>query len=230
MCVCVCVSHVISINYSSPFDFLVNGVSRLVKVRQVLLHIGICRLKTWVGARRYLLLDWLLLLLGETSTVLSSSSMLLLCSGSAPAKLLLLLMLDHDFEPLLEIFLHSHSAPLQQVLNPLNLVLQILELRILALILLLVLVDALLELIFFRSLYKLSIVINHASECILLANLFDLISEIFNSCSSLVNICAKMLASCILIFEQGSVLFHCFVLPIAFSEHVKCFGPVSQVF
>jgi len=155
--------------------------------------------------------------------------LLFLSSRCAPAKLLLLLMLDHDFEPLLEIFLHSHSAPLQQVLNPLNLALQILQLRVLCLILLLVLVDALLDLIFFWCLDKLSVVINHASKRILLANLFDLISQIFNSCSGLVDICAKMLASCILLFEQGSVLFHGFVLAIAFPEHVKGFGPVSQI-
>lgn len=79
--------------------------------------------------------------------------LLFLSSISAPAaKLLLLLMLDHDFQPLLEIFLHSNSAPFQQVLNPFNLVLQILELRVLSLILLLVLVDVLLDLIFLWSL------------------------------------------------------------------------------
>lgn len=56
-----------------------------------------------------------------------------------------------------------------------------------------------------------------------------MICQIFNSCSSLVDIAAKKLASCILFLKQGPVLFHGFILAIAFPEHVKGFGPISQI-
>ena len=41
-------------------------------------------------------------------------------SGSATPELLLLLVLDHDFEPLLEVLLHADAAALQKVLDSLD--------------------------------------------------------------------------------------------------------------
>ena len=166
----------------------------------------------------------MLLLLSKPSAILLSSS-----SCSTPAKLLLLLVLDHDLKPLLEVFLHAHSAAFQQTLNPLNLALQVLQLSILTRILLLVLVDALLNLIFFISLEELTIIVNHTSESVLLANLLNLISQIFDRSASLVHASSELLAPSIFLFQQSSVLFHRFVLPIALTEHIKSFCPISQV-
>lgn len=84
-------------------------------------------------------------------------------------------MLDHDFEPLLKVLLHAHSAALQQILDSLNLRLQLLKLCILRLVLVLEVVDFALELIFFFRAHQFSVVVDHASQGILLAYLLDLV-------------------------------------------------------
>ena len=109
-------------------------------------------------------------------------------------------MLNHNLKPLFEVFLHAHSASLQQVLNPFDLCLQVLQLCILCLVSLLVLVDLTLQLIFLLSAHKLSIVINHASQRILLSNLLDLVRQVLDHGPCLVDILTKLLASRILIF------------------------------
>jgi len=72
-------------------------------------------------------------------------------------------MLDHDFEPLLEILLHAHAAPLQQVLDSLDFGLQVFQLGVLRLVALLVLIYALLNLVFFLGAHQLAVVVYHAS-------------------------------------------------------------------
>lgn len=61
----------------------------------------------------------------------------------------LLLVLDHDTKPLLEVFLHLHATPLQQILNSFDLCFQVFQLVIVGLIRLLKSVDLLLELLLF---------------------------------------------------------------------------------
>ncbi len=67
------------------------------------------------------------------------------------SSLLHLLVLDHDFQPLLEVFLHAHTASLHEVLNAFDFSLEFLQFRVLSLVLRLVLVDATLNLIFLLS-------------------------------------------------------------------------------
>jgi hypothetical protein len=142
----------------------------------------------------------------------------------------LLLVLDHDTKPLLEVFLHLHSAPLQQILNSFDLCLQVFQLVIVGLIRLLESVDLLLELLFFLRVHELATLVYHSSKGVLLPDLFDLIGQILDLLSVIVNAYTQLLAATVLLFEQLSVLFHRLVLAVAFSKHLESFGPVSQVF
>ena len=76
---------------------------------------------------------------------------------------LLLLVLNHDAEPLLEVFLHAHTTALKQVLNAFNLILQFLQLVVLLLVRLFVHVDLRLQLVFLLGANDLTVVIDHAS-------------------------------------------------------------------
>ena len=101
-----------------------------------------------------------------------------------------LLVLDHDFEPLLKVFLHAHAAPFHEVLNSLNLCLELLELCIFALVLLLVLIDSSLQLVFLLRADQLTIIVNQATQCVLLPDLLDLVRQVFDLRSRVVHILA----------------------------------------
>ena len=112
----------------SLFSLVIDGISRLIKGLQVLVHFLVCRAQlllyhassrlTVARSRRHLLLK----ACGST------------CSGRLP-------VLNHYTKPLLEVFLHTDTAALEQILNPLDLILQLFELAVLRLVRLLVLVD-----------------------------------------------------------------------------------------
>ena len=87
----------------------------------------------------------------------------------------ILLVFDHDLKPLLEVFLHAHSAAFEQVLNALDLRLQVLELGVLGLVRLLVPIDLCLDLVFLFCPDQLAVVVDHAPQSVLLSNLLDLI-------------------------------------------------------
>ena len=101
----------------SFFNFIVDGVSRLVKCCQVVVY-----------------------------ALISRAQVLLFTTGIRLSALLVPLftyffMFDHDGDPLLEILLHADSAPLEQVLNPFNFCFEVLQLVVIALVKLLVLED-----------------------------------------------------------------------------------------
>ena len=110
-------------------------------------------------------------------------------------------MLNHDFEPLFEVFLHANAASFEQVLDPFNLALQILQFRVLSLVPLLLLIDALLNLVFFVSAHELAIIVNHSTQGILLADLLNIVRQVFDRLPRLVDISAELLAPCILFLE-----------------------------
>jgi len=80
-----------------------------------------------------------------------------------PTVLLLLLVLDHDLKPLFKVLLHAHAASFKQVLNTLDLSLQVLKLGVFNLIFLLLLIDALLDLILLFGAHKFTIVVHHTT-------------------------------------------------------------------
>ena len=129
-----------------------------------------------------------------------------------------------------EVFLHTDATSLEQVLDPFDLCLQVLKFSVLRLVALLVLVDVLLDLVFFWSAHQLTIVIDHATQSVLFPDLLNLICEIFYSLPCLVNVHAKLFASGVLIFQQSTILFHSLIFAIAFSKHIKCLGSICQVF
>ena len=133
----------------------------------------------------------------------------------------LLLMFNHNSEPLLKVLLHPNSAPFEQILDSLDFRFQILQFIVLSLVVVLQLVDLNLKCIFFVSPHNLAIFVNHASECILFANLFDLIGEILYLSSCLINACSKVLASAVLFLEQSPILFHSLILTVTFPEHFE---------
>ena len=138
-------------------------------------------------------------------------------------------MLDHDLQPLLEVLLHAHSASLEQVLDALDLRLQVFQLRVLLLVTLLELVDPLLDLVFLLSAHQLSIVVDHASQRILLSDLLHLIRQVFDSLPRLVHISSQLLTARVLVLQKRSVLLHSLVLAVALSKHVKGFRTIGQV-
>lgn len=130
-------------------------------------------------------------------------------------------MFDHDCEPLLKVLLHSNSASFKQILDSFDFCLQIFQLYILFLIVMFKLVNLELDCLFFFSPHNLTIVINHASKRILFADLFDLIGQFFYLAPCLIDTSSKRFSKSIFFFEQSSILFHCFILAVAFTEHFK---------
>jgi len=84
--------------------------------------------------------------------------------------------------------------------------------------------------VFFSSSFNLSILIHHASQCIGFSNVFNLITHILDFLSGAVHTSSELLASTILLFQEISVVFHSLVFPVRFSEQLKGFGSVSEVF
>lgn len=126
---------------------------------------------------------------------------LLGCAYATTTTDLLLLMLDHYLEPLLKVLLQTHAASFQQVLNSFDLRLQIFQLRILSLVPLLLLINALLDPIFLIRAYKFSVVVNHATKSVLLTDLLHLIGQVFDCLPSLVDICTEILAPGVFFLE-----------------------------
>ena len=113
----------------------------------------------------------------------------------------MLLMFNHNSEPLLKVLLHSNSTSFEQILDPFNFHFQIFQLIVFSLIVMFKLVDLTLEAVFLVSSHDLSIFIDHASESVLLANLFDLIREFFDLSPSLIDAHSKLFASTILFLK-----------------------------
>ena len=73
----------------------------------------------------------------------------------------------------------------------------------------------------------LSVLINHASQGVLLAYLLNLVGEVFDLSPCCIDILAQLLTPPIFLFEKRPVFLHRLILAIAFSEHFECFGSIS---
>ena len=89
--------------------------------------------------------------------------------------------------------------------------------------------DIALKIVLFLSSHNLPVFVNHASQCILLADLFDLIGEVLDLSSCCIHTLTKLLASTIFFFQKRPVFFHRLVLTIAFSEHFEGLCSICQV-
>ena len=92
----------------------------------------------------------------------------------------LLLVLYHHCQPLFEVFLHSYSAFLQQVLDSFDFSLQVLELIVLLLVSELQLADFALQGVLFVCPHNFAVLVYHTSQGVLLADLLDLVGEVFD--------------------------------------------------
>lgn len=107
---------------------------------------------------------------------------------------------DGQAEPLLEVFLHVHSAAFEQVLNAFNFCFQIFELVVVILVLLFLHWNLLLKLVLLRCANDFTVVVNEATQRILLPNLLDLIGQVFNLVPNIVDTLAKSFAPSVFFF------------------------------
>ena len=132
--------------------------------------------------------------------------------------LLLLLLLDHNIEPLLEVFLQFFAALFEQLLYALNLRLEILQLIVLRLIFALVVRDLGLDRLFLGRLDNFSVLVNKTSHGILPPNLFNLRGVLLDSLARVIDVLTEVLAPRVLLLEQCPVVLHGLVLTIALAE------------
>ena len=89
--------------------------------------------------------------------------------------------------------------------------------------------DIALKIVLFLCSHNLSVFVNHAPQCILLADLFDLVGEVLDFGSCCIHTLTKMLASTIFFLQKRPIFFHRLVLAVAFPEHFKGLRSVCQV-
>ena len=133
----------------------------------------------------------------------------------------MLLMFNHNSEPLLKVLLHPNSTSFKQILDPLDFCFQIFQFIVLLLIGMFQFVYLNLKHVLLFGPYDFTIIVNHASEGVLFANLFDLVCEIFDLGPCCIDTLAKLFSSSILFFEKSSILLHSLILTVTFPEHFK---------
>ena len=211
-------SSIIDIWISSiSVSLIINSISGLIEFLHIILDLFVCIAESGCGVWELLMRRriYLLLVLREPIWLSWLTFWLLLTY--------------HDLKPLLEITLHFLTAALEKVLDPLNFLFQLFELIVLPLVILLQLGDFGLFLFLLSGLNDLSIVIDETSHCILLTNLFDFACVLFDKLSWRVNPRPQLLSSAVFIFKQQTIIFHCLIFTIAFSEHIECLCSICQI-
>ena len=89
--------------------------------------------------------------------------------------------------------------------------------------------DIALKIVLFLCSHNLSVFVNHAPQCILLADLFDLVGEVLDFGSCCIHTLTKMLAPTIFFLQKRPIFFHRLVLAVAFPEHFEGLCPISQI-